>query len=399
MKKRGRTAAAAVVLAAAVLLFCGCETYDMFYGTFIDRSAETYETVKIGVFEPFSGSDKKSGAKEVLGIELANELYPTCMGKTVELVYADHKSDIYVAEEVIQELIEEKPAVILGSYGSVYSLVAGKYVREAEIPTIAITNTNPLVTKNNPYYFRVCYVDSYQGIALAKYAAEELGQQKAAVLKPKNDDVAAALSSAFEDKFTQLTGDSEAAAAVLEYDSGAESFAEPLEEIRKSGARVVFLPASATDGVRIIREARKAGLPITFLGTEAWDTQSFAEAIGDASGMAVFSSMYDPDIQANPTTEKFLAAYREKYGEDVQPDPETALGFDAYLVAIAALDRIGTAKDGDLLRQSLLLTLQYPGASGSITLSENGDPMRSVAVKGIVNGKPQKIYTMEPNIR
>ena len=398
MKKRGRMAAAVAALAVSMLLLCGCETYDMFYGTFIDRSAETYETVKIGVFEPLSGSDKKSGAKEVLGIELANELYPTCMGKEVELVYADHKSDIYVAEEVIQELIEEKPAAILGSYGSVYSLIAGKYVREAEIPAVAITNTNPLVTKNNPYYFRVCYVDSYQGVALAKYAAEELAQQKVAILKPKNDDVAAALSSAFEDKFVQLTGNSEAVAAILEYDSGAESFAEQLGEIRKSGVKVVFLPASETDGLKIIREAREEGLPLTFLGTEAWDTQSFAEAIGDASGMAVFSSMYDPNIQSNDTTEKFLAAYREKYGEDAQPAPETALGFDAYLVTIAALDRIGTAKDGDLLRQSLQLTLQYPGASGSITLGGDGDPMRSVAVKGIINGKPQKIYTMEPNI-
>ena len=37
-------------------------------------------------------------------------------------------------------------------------MIAGKPVNDAKIPAIAITNDNPLVTKNYPYYFRVCYV-------------------------------------------------------------------------------------------------------------------------------------------------------------------------------------------------------------------------------------------------
>ena len=67
------------------------------------------------------------------------------------------------------------------SYTHLYSLVAGKYIEEAEIPAIAITNKNPLVTSNNPFYFRVCFIDSYQGVALAKYAVSSLGASSAAV--------------------------------------------------------------------------------------------------------------------------------------------------------------------------------------------------------------------------
>lgn len=55
---------------------------------------------------------------------------------------------------------------------------------------IAITNDNPLVTKNYPYYFRVCYVDSNQGDLLAKYVLEQKQETTAGVLIPNNDDVA-----------------------------------------------------------------------------------------------------------------------------------------------------------------------------------------------------------------
>ncbi len=396
MKKRGRIAAALLVFLTVCL--SGCATYDAFYRTFLEQGEESYETVKIGIFEPLSGSDKKFGELEKIGIELAHELQPTCMGKNVELIYADNKSDIYVAEEAIQELLSENPAIILGSYGSVYSLIAGKYIEEAEVPAISITNTNPLVTSNNSFYFRVGFVDSYQGIALAKYAFESLGTTQAAILKPQNDDVASALCSAFEDKLVQLTGNSSAIAITLEYAAGDTDFTAQLESIKNAGLSTVFLPAAADDGAAILRAAEKMGLHAVFLGTEAWDTESFLEAAGDAANMAVFSTIYDADTSVNSQAEEFLSAYREKYGIDAVPEPEVALGFDAYMIAVEALNRIGTVKDGDLLRRSLLLTSQYPGASGNITFDSNGDPMKSVVIKGIRNGESQNIYTMEPNL-
>ena len=66
-----------------------------------------------------------------------HEMYPTVNGKFVELEYADNASDINAAETAIKELILKKPTAILGSYGSVYSMVAGDYIRDAKIPAIA----------------------------------------------------------------------------------------------------------------------------------------------------------------------------------------------------------------------------------------------------------------------
>ena len=84
----------------------GCTTYTNFKNAFFGTDTVAKEkTIKIGVFEPTSGSMKTQGKEEVMGIELAHDLYPTACGKTVELVYADNKSDMYEAEAAIQELI------------------------------------------------------------------------------------------------------------------------------------------------------------------------------------------------------------------------------------------------------------------------------------------------------
>ena len=150
-----------------ISVFTGCATFENFKTGFIDKPQDHQATIQIGVYEPMSGTDSEAAEQEIKGIELAHEMYPTVNGKIVEMVYVDNASNIYAAETAIKELIVKEPLVILGSYGSVYSLVASDYIRDAEIPAIAVTNTNPLVTRNNDYYFRVCYVDSNQGDILA----------------------------------------------------------------------------------------------------------------------------------------------------------------------------------------------------------------------------------------
>ena len=139
----------------SVTVFAGCTTFDNFKAAFIDKPEDNKATIQIGVYEPITGVDSQHGELEVKGIELAHEMYPTVNGKFVELEYADNASDINAAETAIKELILKKPTVILGSYGSVYSMVAGDYIRDAKIPAIAVTNTNPLVTSKNDYYIRV----------------------------------------------------------------------------------------------------------------------------------------------------------------------------------------------------------------------------------------------------
>ncbi|QIB70417.1 ABC transporter substrate-binding protein [Aminipila butyrica] len=390
-------AAAALVLA---LNLAGCATFDNFKGTFIDKEKEPESTVRIGIFEPLSGKDKEMGEMETRGIELAHAMFPKALGKEVELVYGDNKSDINVAESVAREMVDKRVSIVLGSYGSANSLAAVKIFEAAQLPAIAITNTNPLVTSYNPFYFRVCLLDSFQGVVLAKYAVESLGVSTAAIMRPENDDYAIAVSQTFSDKFIQMTGNANAVVVSSDYDMDQQDKLEAnLRKIKESGAQVVFLPVKLEAAAEILKEAKKVGVTALFLGTDQWDSQKLIELAGKEAAEGVsFSTIFDPNTSTTIMSDNFKKAYKAKYGQDAVPDSSAALGFDAYMIAVDSLNKAGTALDGEALRKTIASTREFPGASGTITFDMNGDPIKSVVVKKIVNGQAISAYTMEPAI-
>lgn len=386
-----------LILSLLMLTFAGCASYENFKDAFLEKGNVSEETVRIAVYQPLSGPDEKHGELERAGIEIAHKMFPTALGKKVELLYFDNKSDIYVAEAIAQEMVDKRVALVLGSYGSVNSLMAVEKLEAASIPAIAITNTNPLVTSFNPFYFRVSYTDAFQGVALAKYATEGMGVTGAAVLRPMQDDFAAAVSKSFSDKMVQLTGDPSAVPLTEEYIGGQKDFRESLEKIQASGVPVVFLPAKGNVAAAIINQAREMGMKVTFLGTDLWETEAMLELNLERTGIRViYSTLFDANRAINPLSESFLRAYQAEYGKDKEPESAVALAFDAYLIGIDALNRAGTALKGDAVREALQMTMQFKGASGTISFDANGDPIKSVAIKGIFNHKAESIYTVEP---
>ena len=151
-KSKTTKAAMMVIIIAIVIGLSGCTTFQNFKAAFFDKSQKDELTIQIGILEPVTGADSKLAEDEIRGIQLANETHPSVDGKMISLVFSDDKSDIDATETAVQTLISKKPTVILGSYGSVYSLAASPYIKEAKIPAISISNTNFLVTKNNDYY-------------------------------------------------------------------------------------------------------------------------------------------------------------------------------------------------------------------------------------------------------
>ena len=98
---------------------------------------EEADVIKIGVFEPITGANAGGGALEVEGVKLANKLYPEVLGKKVELVIADNKSDKVEAASAAARLIEkEKVVAIIGSWGSSLSMAAGDIVKNAKVPAV-----------------------------------------------------------------------------------------------------------------------------------------------------------------------------------------------------------------------------------------------------------------------
>ena len=310
-KKQKQSAAFVILITMAATLLSGCTTLDNFTSTFFKSGADDASIVRIGVFEPLSGKDKEYGELELQGIELAHELYPEAIGKKVELVYADNKSDVDVAASAAQDMINKKVSVVLGSYGSALSLVGGEFFAKAKIPAITITSTNPLVTSSSDYYFRTCFVESFQGVALAKYTVDQMKTSTAAIFRDADDDYAAAVSQTFSDKMIQLTGDANAISKVVDYKSTQKDFKKQLQEVKDSGARAVLLASKTDDAIEIMKQSKEMGLQLVFLGTDSWESKDFVKKGEAAVEGAVFSTYFDPEAAITQNTEVFLKAYRK----------------------------------------------------------------------------------------
>ena len=410
----------------------GCTTYTNFKNAFFGTDPVAKEkTIKIGVFEPTSGSLKTQGKEEVMGIELAHDLYPTACGKTVELVYADNKSDMYEAEAAIQELISSSsPSMILGSYGETLSLIAGKYIEAANIPSITISSTNPLITANNPYYFSATYSEARQGDALADFAYLSQNKDMVATVKLENDDTATATIKRFTNRMKKLTENNRCVVGSFTLSTTSADYTETIEKIRESGATAVFLAVPPIVAKDFLTQAQEQKLPyMLFLGTRAWGDKDFLEFVKANKQLHIGYPAEQATNNETAMSQKFMEAFRTKYGEDAELSQRTVVAFDAYLLAVTAMDRAMQAvrdTDPDTIAQNSATDAEarakkeawqvaretgipsgtqikdalngidnFEGASGVINYKGKNEATKSVSISHIANGTELPAYVSE----
>lgn len=350
--------------------------------------------IKIGVFEPITGASAAGGQMTVEGIELANELMPEVLGRPVELVIVDNKSDKVEAANAVSSLIDKDNVVaIIGSYGSSLSMAAGDIVKEKKIPAVGCSPTNPLVTLNNDYYFRVCFIDPFQGTVMANYAVNELGAKTAAIIQDVTQDYSVGLSKYFEDAFKELTGDENSIVAKASYNTGDQDFTAQLTNVSSANPDVIFAPGNYGESALLIKQARDQGITTPILGGDTWESPEFLSIGGDAVEGAVFSTHFTAEAPVTEVSEEFLAKYEEKFNKAA--NAFAALGYDAYMVILDAIERAGAATP-EAIRDALSETEDFTGATGHITLDENGDAVKSAIIKKVENGDFVYLTTVEP---
>ncbi len=372
----------------AVVLFCvlaaGCSK---------SEKAES-DVIRIGVFEPMTGANAAGGIMELEGIQLANELYPTVLGKKIELVVVDNKSDKVEAANAVTRLVErDKVHVVLGSWGSSLSMAAGPIVEEAGIPAIALSATNPLVTLGNDYYFRVCFIDPFQGTVMANYAYNNVGARTAAIVQEISNDYSVGLAQFFTDSFKQLTGNPNAIVGISNYTTGDQDFSAQLITISQTKPDVIFAPGNYTESALLIKQARELGITIPILGGDTWETPEFLTVGGNAVDGTVISTFYTTETAMTENSKIFLDAFRTKYNKE--PASVAALGFDGYLIILDAIERAGST-DSKAIRDMIASTKDFPGAAGTITLDTNGDAVKDAVIKEVKNGSFVYSATVKP---
>lgn len=391
----------AAVLVIAMVALTGCTTYNNFKAAFFEETGLKSETIKIGVLEPQTGNDSKMGNEEIRGIQLAHKIKPNVLDKDVELIYGDTQSSIYAAETVVNDLVAKTPAVVLGSYGDTVTLIASQILGEAKIPAIAITATNPLITTNNPYYFRVSFTDASQGKVLAHYVVEKLGQKKAAVIRMEKDDTTNDLVSKFKNRMKRLTEDTQSVPVTVDVKADASDYAEGLQEIKDAGIKAVFMPVNMTLAQNLLVQAEAAGMTdVVFIAPKDLHNDEMLQFVKTHPAMqiSIASDLVSPagdavaeGAQTTSVYEQFVTAYKQEY-KGAEPTEAAALAFDAYMIAINAIEAAGSS-DADALKDAIQTKTNFEGASGHITFDEVGEPKKPINVDIVKDGQYVSVFT------
>ena len=347
-----------------------------------DSAASANKVVKIGVFEPQTGDNGAGGKQEILGMQYANYVQPTVEigGETydVQLEIVDNRTSAENGPSAAAELVNRGVSVVLGSYGSGVSMAGGAIFEEAGIPAIGVTCTNPQVTADCSVYFRICFLDPFQGTVLANYAYKELGVTTAYTLAMLGSDYDQGLVYYFAEAFKALGGTVKSE----EFPEGTANFVSYVNNARAAGAGVIFAPVSINYAQLIVEAAAAQGFEGALLGSDTWDDNMviesakgrdvdiFVTTFYQEGGNAEFDAGIKEWINAN-------ADAKTNNGGNDMISAVTAMGYDAYFTALEAIKAAGTTDPKAVLEA--LPGVSYEGVSGLIEFDDIGDAKRDSA--------------------
>lgn len=358
-------------------------------------SASGNKVLKIGIFEPLTGDNGAGGKQETLGPQYGNYVQPTIEigGETydIQLEIVDNRTTAENGPSAASELVNRGVSIVLGSYGSGVSMAGGKVFEEAGIPAIGIGCTNPQVTSDCSVYFRVCFLDPFQGSVMASFAMEEFGAKKAYVLSMLGDDYTVGLAKNFVKAFEEAGGEIVADETFVE---GTADFSAYLNNAVSGGADVIFAPSAIAYAPQIIEQASALGVSLPILGGDTWENSAISDA-QNGTDMQVFVSTFFDENDESGLAKEFVSGYKawlngnaqnltNNGGNDVVA-AVSALGYDAYMAAVAAIEK-AQSTDGTAIRDALA-GLSIDAVTGALSFDANGDAVKSTAyIKQAIDG-------------
>ena len=347
-----------------------------------DGAADGEKIVKIGVFEPQTGDNGAGGKQEILGMEYAHSLFPTVdiAGETykVQLEIVDNRTTAENGPSAAAELINRDVSIVLGSYGSGVSIAGGEVFQEAGMPALGTSCTNPQVTADCEVYFRLAFLDPFQGTVLANYAYNELGVTPAYTLAMLGSDYDQGLVYYFKEAFEALGGK----VVSEDFPEGSANFVSYVNNAKAAGAGVLFAPVSINYAQLIVEASAAQGFEGALLGSDTWDNNMVIESAKGTDIECFVTTFYQeggaPEFDTG--IKEWLNANPDKLTNNGGNDmvaAVTAIGYDAYLTAIEALKLAGSTDRAAVL--AAMPNVSFEGVTGPITFNEIGDANRDGA--------------------
>ncbi len=349
--------------------------------------------VLIGMVGSMTGPEASFGLEVRDAVKLAVEEVNAAggvKGRKVEVRFYDSQGRIEESVAAVKRLLtQDQVVLILGEVSSSGTLAIADAAQAAQVPLVTPSATHPEVTRKGDFIFRTCFVDTFQGKVMARFAREHLKLGRVAVLHDSKNAYSLGLSESFRDAFQALGG---TVATVESYAKGDTDFRAPLLAVKKAQPEAIYLPGFYNEVGVVARQARELGLTQPFLGGDGWDSDRLFELAGNALEGGYCTSHYAMDNPA-PELQGFVSAFRERYGRP--PEIGSALGYDAAKVALAAMQR-AQALTGPAIREALTQTKDFPGVTGSISLDAERNAVKPSVILTIREGQKKFVTTVKP---
>jgi branched-chain amino acid transport system substrate-binding protein len=361
--------------------------------------AYAQETIKIGVTQPLTGAFAASGNYVAQGTKIAEEEINAAggvLGKKIELVIEDNKSNPTEAVTTVEKLIQQdKVPLLIGAWSSTLTLAVMPKLEEYKVPMIVETSSSgKITTSGNTYVFRISPTSQMEAKAFQPLA-KQMGIKKADFLYTNNDF---GIGSA--DEYSKMLKANGVDIGVREtMDPAATDFSAQLAKIKASGADTLFVTTAVEQLTLILKQAKEQQVKVRVVscgGSNSPD-QIIAQAGAAAEGSfhTAFFTPWFPEMTTNPDVSKRYMDGWKKHGFNVGGLTEGFRGYDAVYVAVAAIKAAGKP-DSEAIRQALW-DVQLKGVYGNIHFNklgpagkESGQNEPSVYLVEVKDGKIQK---------
>jgi branched-chain amino acid transport system substrate-binding protein len=354
----------------------------------LTHCAQKQDTIRVGVFSSLTGGTATFGISSTQGVQMAADEWNArggLLGKQIELIIEDDQSKPDEAALAVTKLINQNRVVaILGEVASSRTLAGAPIAQKAGIPLITPASTNPKVTKVGDFIFRVCYVDSFQGVVCARFATQKLGLKRLAIFKDIKNDYSVGLAEYFKHNAIALGAE---IVAEQSYSEGDTDFRAQITSLKGANPECIFIPGYYTEVGLIAKQVREQNINAVLLGGDGWDSPRTPEIGGEAVDGSFFCNHYSAD-DTSQMVQSFVQRYKGRHG--YVPDAMAPLSYDAANMLFAAIERAGTT-EGRAIRDAIAQTRDFPGICGSVTIDEERNARKSAVVLQIAGGK-FKVY-------
>ncbi|HEX8410114.1 MAG TPA: ABC transporter substrate-binding protein [Thermoanaerobaculia bacterium] len=341
--------------------------------------------IVVGEYGSLTGAEATFGQSTHNGIMLAMDEINGAggvNGRKIRVITEDDQSKAEEAANAVTKLISQNNVIaVLGEVASSNSLAAAPICQQNKVPMITPSSTNERVTQVGDYIFRMCFIDPYQGEAMANYLTRTLKLKNAAILVDVKSDYSTGLAANFERTFLANGGK---IVGKQSYAKGDSDFRAQLTTLKGTNPEVIFVPGYYNDIGQIAIQARDLGMNMPLAGGDGWESPKLIEIGGKALEGSFYSNHYHVD-DPSPAVKTFVQKYQERFG--AQPDSLAALGYDSARVLVDAIKRAGTT-DGVKLRDAIAATKDFDGVTGRINLGPDRNPIgKKLVVLQITNGQ------------